>query len=96
VELYYLLGNYTLMEKYCRILDKSAANGTYVRHFRALSAAGTPAEPSSVRERASLPVISHDPLYNLIQLERMGFSTPMLRDRLPVTILLRNREKGME
>jgi hypothetical protein len=96
VELYYLLGNYTLMEKYCRILDKSAANGTYVRHFRALSAAGTPAESSSVRERASLPVISHDPLYNLIQLERMGFSTPMLRDRLPVTILLRNREKGME
>lgn len=96
VELYYLLGNYTLMEKYCRILDHSFLNGTYVRHFRALAAAGTPAAPSSIRERASMPVISHDPLYNLIQLERMGFTTPMLRDRLPATVLLRNLQKETE
>ena len=90
VELYYLLGDYTLMEKYCRILDKSTANGTYVRHFRALAAQGTPREADSPSVRASIPVITHDPLYNLALLQKYGFDTPMLRDRMPATAILRN------
>lgn len=93
VELYYLLGDYTLMEKYCRILDHSLMNRVYVRHFRELAAQGTPREADSPAVRASIPVISHDPLYNLLLLEKNGFDTPMLRDRLPVTVFLRNLGK---
>ena len=93
VELYYLQGNYTLMEKYCRILDHSLLNGAYVRHFRALAAKGTPREPDSAADRAVIPIISHDPLYNLILLQRYGFDTPMLRDRMPATAILRNLER---
>lgn len=135
VELYYLQGNYTLMEKYCRILERSSANGAYVRHFRtqaslasaAASAAsgssaafGTPQASSATSGssadlgtpqasasdasadlgtpqvaaeapavRAAIPVISHDPLYNLILLEKNGFHSPMLEQRLPATLMLR-------
>jgi hypothetical protein len=90
VELYYLLGDYTLMEKYCRILDKSTVNGAYVRHFRALASQGTPREADAPSVRAGIPVITHDPLYNLALLQQYGFDTPMLRDRMPATALLRN------
>ena len=89
VELYYLLGDYTLMEKYCRILDKSTANGTYVRHFRSLAAAGTAEEPTSTQVRSTTPVIGHDPLYNLLLLESSGFHSPLSGDRLLATLLLR-------
>ena len=90
VELYYLQGNYTLMEKYCRILDHSCANGTYVRHFRALAAKGTPREPEEAAVRATIPVIGHDPLYNLLLLEANGSHSPLSGDRLLATLLLKN------
>lgn len=93
VELYCLQGNYTLMEKYCRILDQSLTNGAYVRHFRSLAAKGQAQEPTPAAERATIPVISHDPLYNLLLLGRSGFSSPMLEERLPATLLLRNADK---
>jgi len=66
-----------------------------VCHFRAQAAKGEPQEPTPPAERAAIPVISHDPLYNLILLEKNGFDTPMLRDRLPITLLLRNGDSSL-
>ena len=91
VELYYLLGDYTLMEKYCRILEHSTLNGAYVRHFRKLAAQGTPHEAESAAVRAQIPVISHDPLYNLLLLESYGFQSALSPDRMLSTLLLRNQ-----
>ena len=88
-ELYCLQGNYALMEKYCRILDKSLMNRAYVRHFRRLAAQGTAQEPTPVAERAMVPVITHDPLYNLFLLESSGFSTPMSSERMLCTFILK-------
>ena len=88
-ELYCLQGNYALMEKYCRILDKSLLNGAYTRHFRALAAKGTPQQPTSVAERAAMPVITHDPLYNLALLQSAGFNTQMSADRMLCTLILK-------
>jgi len=96
VELYYLLGDYTLMEKYCRILDHTSVNGAYVRHFRALAAKGTPREADAPDVRVQIPVITHDPLYNLILLQRNGFDTPMLRDRMPAAAMLRKMQQEAE
>ena len=88
-ELYCLQGNYTLMEKYCRILDKSLLNGAYVRHFRALAAQGAAQEPPPAAERSTAPVISHDPLYNLFLLESAGFNSPMSTERMLCTFILK-------
>jgi len=89
VELYCLQGNFALMEKYCRILEKSLLNGAYVRHFRALAAKGTPQQPTSVAERTAIPVITHDPLYNLVLLQSSGFDTRMSADRMLCTLILK-------
>ena len=88
-ELYCLQGNYTLMEKYCRILDKSLLHGAYVRHFRALAASGTPKEPDPAAVSASMPVITHDPVYNLILLESNGLGSVMSAERLLCTFILK-------
>ena len=89
VEMYCLLGDYTLMEKYCRILDRSLLNRAYVRYYRALAAQGEarPTEPAAVR--ALIPVIDHDPLYNLLQLEAAGIHAVSSSDRILATLLLR-------
>ena len=89
VELYCLQGNFALMEKYCRILDKSLLNGAYVRHFRKLAAQGNVQQPTSVEDRASMPVISHDPLYNLVLLKSSGFDSPMATERMLCTLILK-------
>ena len=92
VEMYCLLGDYVLMEKYCRVLDRSLLNRAYVRHYRALAARGEArgTEPASVRSR--IPVISHDPLYNLLMLEASGIHSESAVDRTLATLLLRGNE----
>lgn len=90
VELYYVQGNYTLMEKYCRILEHSLFNRTYVRHYRTLAAKGNTWIPEPASIRALIPVISHDPLYNLLLLESYGISSASSADRVMATCLLRN------
>ena len=98
VELYYLQGKYTLMKKYCRILDHSLMNGAYVHHFRAQAdkglAEGLAQQPTPAAERAAIPVISHDPLYNLLLLGREGFTSPMLEERVGPTLFLRQQDRG--
>lgn len=98
VELYCLQGNYPLMEKYCRVLERSSANGAYVRHFRAQAAKGLAEglaqQPTPAAERAAIPVISHDPLYNLLLLGREGFTSPMLEERVGPTLFLRQQDRG--
>lgn len=93
-ELYYLQGNYVLMEKYCRILDESLFHGAFVRHFRTLAAQGTPQEATPVDVRAQIPVIDHDPLYNLLLLESNGIHSPLSGDRLLATLLLRRQREA--
>lgn len=93
-ELYFLQGNYALMEKYCRILDQSLFHGQFVRHFRQLAAEGQAQEATPASERAQIPVIGHDPLYNLLLLQSGGFDSPMSRDRLLATLLLRRQEQA--
>ena len=89
VEMYCLLGDYTLMEKYCRVLDRSLLHKAYVRHYRQLAAQGEErgTEPAAVRSR--IPVISHDPLYNLLLLESSGIHAESATDRTLATLLLR-------
>lgn len=93
-ELYYLQGNYVLMEKYCRVLDQSLFHGAFVRHFRALAAKGTPQEPTPADVRAQIPVIGHDPMYNLLLLESNGIHSPLSGDRLLATLLLRRQREA--
>jgi hypothetical protein len=89
VEMYCLLGDYTLMEKYCRVLDHSLLHRSYVKYYRAQAAQGEAhaTEPAAVR--SAIPVISHDPLYNLLQLESAGIHAASSADRTLATILLR-------
>lgn len=89
VEMYCLLGDYTLMEKYCRVLDHSLLHRSYVKYYRAQAAQGEAhaTEPAAVR--SVIPVISHDPLYNLLQLESAGIHAASSADRTLATILLR-------
>ena len=88
-ELYCLQGNFALMEKYCRILEKSLLNGAYVRHFRAVAAKVTAQQPTPVPDRSIMPIITHDPHYNLVLLHDYGFESPMLTDRMRATLMLK-------
>ena len=89
VEMYYLLGDYTLMEKYCSVLDHSLLNRAYVAYYRGLAAQGQAHETEPASIRSIIPIISHDPLYNLLQLESFGIRADSFADRVLATILLR-------
>ena len=87
VKEYYLLGNYALTEKYCKILDRSATHRKFVAAYRQLMAEGTPREPDSSAESAAAPLINRNPLFNLIRLSSESPSDFAV-DRLLCTFLL--------
>ena len=65
-----------------------------MRHFRALAARETPQEATPADVRAQIPVISHDPLYNLLLLQANGFDSPLSQDRLLATLLLKRQRES--
>lgn len=86
----YLIGNYALAEKYCAILSRSTLHKKYVRYYREQMAQGTPYTPDSVEFCKSVPLITHNPLYNLTLLQANGIIAPAAVDRTLCTLLLQN------
>lgn len=87
----YQMGNYALARKFGTILSRSTLHGQYVSHFNALMEQGTPHAPDSVGFRKTVPLISHDPLYNLLLLESNGMRSPAAVDRILCTLLLQRK-----
>ncbi len=87
VKEYYLLGNYTLAEKYCKILERSSTHGRFVSAYRKLMAEGTPREPDAPEVSARVQLINRNPLYNLIRISTDSPSDFAV-DRLLCTFLL--------
>ena len=87
VKEYFILGNYTLAEKYCKILDRSSTHGKFVAAYRKLMAEGTPREPDTAEESARTKLISRNPLYNLVRISSENPSDFAV-DRLLCTFLL--------
>ena len=86
----YLIGNYDLVEKYGRILSRSTLHKKHVRYYRDLMAQGTPHSPDSVGFCKTVPLITHNPLYNLTLLQANGINAPAAVDRTLCTLLLQN------
>lgn len=84
----YLLGNYYLVRKYADVLSRSTLHAQYARHFLGLIESAPPRTDDGVAFRQAVPLISHDPLYNLILLESNGISSPSTVDRILCTLLL--------
>jgi len=91
VQEYYKAGDYDMVEKYCKVLDRSTLHGKYTRYFRQLAAEGKPAEDTGTEERAGMPVITRQPLQNLFLLQSRGMSAPSVLDRLLTTLLLQRK-----
>ena len=91
VQEYYKAGDYDMVEKYCKVLDRSTLHGKYTRYFRQLVSEGTPAEDTPASVRAGLPVISHQPLQNLFLLQSQGMNAPSVLDRILCTLLLQRK-----
>ena len=88
---YYLLGNYTLAEKYCKILEKSSTHGAFVRAFRQFMADGEPAPADSAAARSHMDLITKNPSYNLMLLQDNGIVAESTVDRLYASLLLQKR-----
>ena len=87
VKEYYLLGNYALAEKYCKILSRSTAHGKFVAAYRKLMADGTPRTPDPPETSARMPLIGRNPLHNLLRLS-VDSPSDFTVDRLLCTFLL--------
>ena len=85
---YFLQGDYGLVEKYLKILDRSSAHQAYTASFRRLMAEGSPREKDTPLTRGEAPLITRNPLYNLMQLSLRGTSSDFAVDRLLCTLLL--------
>ncbi len=84
----FLAGNYSLVEKYCSILDRSQTHGRFTSTYRDAMKNGTPHPADSLDFRTSVPVITHSPAYNLKLLLDNGFPPVLILDRLLCTYLL--------
>ena len=85
---YYQTGNYDLASKYAAVLSRSTLHSQYVRHFTERMATGTPREADSIEFRKNIPLITHDPLTNLILLGAGGINAPASLDRVLCSLLL--------
>lgn len=85
---YYRQGDYGLVEKYCRILDRSSAHREFTASFRRLMKEGVPREKDTPETRGEAPLITRNPLYNLMQLSAQGKTSDYSVDRLLCTLLL--------
>ena len=88
VEEYYRVGDFDMVEKYCKVLDRSSLHGRFTKAYRTLVAAGIPAVDTSVEDRGTLPLIAHNPFLNIITLQTLGFDSPSAKDRILCTFLL--------
>lgn len=85
---YYATGNYNLASKYATILSRSTLHSQYVTYFTERMANGTPREPDSLAFRKAVPLITRDPLANLIILGAGGINAPASLDRVLCSLLL--------
>lgn len=85
----YLIGNYVLVEKYCKILDRSQTHGKFTAFYRDAMGKGAPHAADSLAFRTSVPVITHTPSHNLMLLLSNGFPSVNILDRLLCTFMLR-------
>ena len=85
---YYQTGNYVLAEKYAAVLSRSTLHSQYVDYFMDRMATGTPREPDSIAFRKNVPLITRDPLSNLILLGAGGINAPSSVDRVLCSLLL--------
>lgn len=86
---HYKQGNFTLARKYLAILSKSSCHGRFIRYYEDLLKNGTPQAADSLEFRKNVPLMSHDPFYNLFTLDANGFRTQFLIDRVLCTLLIR-------
>ncbi|MBQ6244824.1 MAG: hypothetical protein IJK55_08950 [Bacteroidales bacterium] len=91
---HYRIGNYVLAEKYCRILERSSLHGQYVRYIRDCMAAGEPRPQDAPARLAEAPLITHDPLRNILLIENEGIHSPISLERVLCTLLLRRNLDG--
>jgi hypothetical protein len=85
---YYAKGDYALAKKYAAVLSRSTLHAQYVRHFTERMAAGTPREPDSLAFRKTVPLLTRDPLSNLVMLGAGGVNAPASLDRILCSLLL--------
>lgn len=88
---YYLLGDYGLAEKYCRILETSTTHKAFVKSFRKFMEEGEPAPKDTPEERGTIDLITKNPSYNLMLLQDNGIVGTSTQDRLYATLLLQRR-----
>ena len=88
---YYLLGDYMLAEKYCKVLERSSTHGAFVRTFRQFMAEGKPAPADSAAGRSVIDLITRNPSYNLMLLQDNGIIAASTQDRLYASLLLQKR-----
>ena len=73
-------GNYTLVRKYCNILRRSPANRAMANRILKMYE-GRSDVPVDGGPADSTPVITNNPIYNIVTLEQMGIDSPITKDR---------------
>lgn len=91
VQEYYKAGDYDMVEKYCKVLDRSVLHRRFTRFFRGLVSEGHPAEDTDAETRSKLPLISKNPLQNLLLLQSRGMLPDKGLDRILTTLLLQRK-----
>lgn len=90
----FLAGNFDMVEKYCKVLERSQTHRGFISSYRTAMSAASPRNADGVAFRSTVPVINHNPAYNLVLFGAGGIPLEIIRDRLLCTLLLKRDLSG--
>ena len=85
----FVMGDFALVRKYLAVLSRSSCHSRFIRYYEESMKKVQPREADSIDFRRSVPLVSHDPLNNLLLLDANGLRTRFLLDRVLCTLLIR-------
>jgi len=89
----YVIGDYTLVQKYCDILKHSSNNKAFVKQFEDAISGSMFRILSPENTSYTAPLITHNPQYNIYTLQNEGIQSDIALDRFKTYLMFDNNNQ---
>lgn len=86
-------GDEELVRKYCAILKRSCCHDDFVESYLKLIKNGLPKRESIPGKPSDMPILTHNPQYNLYSLQKSGISSGIAFDRFKAYLLFTHQNE---
>ena len=93
VALNYLRGDEKLVRKYCAILERSCCHDAFVESYLDLIKDGLAERESITGNSSDIPVLTHNPQYNLYSLQKINISSEIAFDRFKAYLMFTHQNE---